>query len=294
MNRLQRIVLVLAVLALVLFLVVLFVPVGEQREPISLTGNAEHGAHLLQTAGCYACHTDTEHADALAYAGGPKLGTPFGDFYAPNISSSKTFGIGNWSLQEFEAAVRQGRAPEGHAYYPAFPFSSYRSLTDQDVADLFAALKETTAVDTQWQTHDLKFPFNIRLGLKPWRWLFATTRSLNIDQSTPEGRGRYLVDVVAHCGECHNPRNSIGAFIPPYLGGNDDIPGGSWAPPIHGSALSQMDWYEEDLFYFLSDGILPDGDSVGGSMVEVIDFGTSKMSDEDREAIAAYLFSLQR
>jgi mono/diheme cytochrome c family protein len=167
-------------------------------------------------------------------------------------------------------------------------------LTDQDVADLYAALMEIDPVNQSGIGHDLSFPFNIRMGLKPWRWLFATTQSSNIDQSTPEGRGRYLVDAVAHCGECHNPRNSLGAFIPPYLGGNDEIPGGVWAPPIHGQALANLDWTEEDLFYFLGDGLLPDGDFIGGSMVEVIDHGTSLMSEADRAAIAAYLFSLQR
>jgi mono/diheme cytochrome c family protein len=294
MSRWTLTAIVAASFFLVMLIVVLIAPVGEQRTPIQLTGDADHGAQLLQTAGCFACHTDTANENANPFAGGPKLETPFGDFYAPNITSSKTAGIGHWTLTEFEAALRQGRAPNGSPYYPAFPFSSYRSLTDQDVADLFAALQQTQAVDQPGQGHDLTFPFNIRLGLKPWRWLFATTRSLNIDQSTPEGRGRYLVDAVAHCGECHNPRNSLGAFIPPYLGGNDEIPGGSWAPPIHGAALAQMDWLEDDLFYFLADGMKPDGDSIGGSMVEVIDYGTAQMTDDDRAAIAAYLFSLQR
>jgi mono/diheme cytochrome c family protein len=275
------------------FLLVFFAPVGEQRAEIELSGDAERGELLLQTAGCYACHTQAEEGGD-DYAGGPRLETPFGDFYAPNITSSTSHGIGDWALVDFEAAVRQGRSPEGYAYYPAFPFSSYRSLTDQDVADLFVALKATEAVNESGAVHDLGFPFNIRLGLKPWRWLFATTKSANIDQSTPEGRGRYLVDAVAHCGECHNPRNSLGAFIPPYLGGNDEIPGGVWAPPIHGQALANLDWTEDDLFYFLGDGLLPDGDFIGGSMVEVIDYGTSQMPEEDRAAIAAYLFSLQR
>jgi mono/diheme cytochrome c family protein len=275
------------------FLIVFFAPVGEIRSPMETKGDAQRGAVLLNTAGCFACHTKTE-ADGLAFAGGPKLDTPFGDFYAPNITSSKSHGIGNWQIQEFEAALRQGRTPKGKAYYPAFPFLSYRSLTDTDVADLFAALKATEAVDAPAQGHDLSFPYNLRIGLKPWRWLFATTKSLNIDQSTVEGRGRYLVDAVAHCGECHNPRNSLGAFIGPYLGGNDQIPGQAWAPAIHGDALTRMGWTEDDLFYFLNDGMLPDGDFVGASMVEVIDHGTSYMDDADREAIAAYLFSVKR
>jgi mono/diheme cytochrome c family protein len=275
------------------FLLVFFAPVGEERPVIEEVANLERGTELLNTAGCFACHTQTE-ADGLAFSGGPMLETPFGDFYAPNITSSESHGIGSWTLQEFEAALRQGRNRKGQAYYPAFPFLSYRSLTDEDVNDLFVALKATDPVDEMGQSHDLSFPFNIRLGLKPWRWLFATTASQNIDQSTPEGRGRYLVEAVGHCGECHNPRNGLGAFIGPYLGGNDQIPGGTTAPPIHGQALSRMDWTEVDLDFFLLDGMLPDGDFVGGSMVEVIDHGTSLLSEADRQAISAYLFSINR
>ncbi len=276
-----------------IFLLVVFAPVGEQRPAIEQIGDVARGQTLLNTAGCFACHTDTTEDAALAFAGGPRLDTPFGDFYAPNITASKTAGIGNWALEEFEAALRQGRNRQGQSYYPAFPFLSYRSLSDQDVADLFAALQKTKAVDQPAPSHQLAFPFNIRLGLKPWRWLFASTQSLNIDQSTTLGRGRYLVDAVGHCGECHNPRNSLGAFIGPYLGGNREIPGGVSAPPIVGAALERMDWTEEDLVYFLADGMLPDGDFVGGSMVEVIDHGTSRMTESDRRTIAQYLFSLR-
>lgn len=280
-------------LLVIAFLVVIFVPVGESRPPLEQVANVANGKVLLNTAGCYACHTDVEN-DGLAFAGGPKLDSPFGDFYAPNISSSERYGIGGWNITDFEAALRQGRSPEGHAYYPAFPFLSYRSLTDQDVVDLFAALQATDSVEQASKPHDLPFPFNVRLGLKPWRWLFASTQSLNFDQSTELGRGRYLIDAVAHCGECHNPRNAVGAFMPPYLGGNREIPGGVAAPAITGEALARMDWTEDDLYYFLADGMLPDGDFVGGSMVEVIEHGTSLMTDADRAAMAKFLFSLQR
>lgn len=272
---------------------VIMAPIGEDRPEIDMAGRVDEGQLLLQVGGCYACHTQADADASRAFAGGDAIDTPFGNFYAPNITSSTTHGIGNWSLKQFEAALRQGVSPDGHAYYPAFPFLSYRSLTDEDVAHLYTALMATDPVDVAAQSHDLRFPFNVRLGLKPWRWLFATTRSQNIDQSTESGRGRYLVDAVAHCGECHNPRNSLGAFIPPYLGGNDQMLGGDWAPPIHGRALAQMDWNELDLMYFLSDGMLPDGDFVGGSMVEVIDHGTVYLSEEDRRAMAEFLFSLQ-
>lgn len=279
-------------LAVVVVIGLYMAPVGEQRPEIKLVGNAEHGDNLLYTAGCFGCHTDVDNGSAN-FAGGPKLATEFGDFYAPNITSSVTAGIGGWSVLEFEAAMRQGRSPEGHSYYPAFPFLSYRSLTDQNVADLFAALMNTQPVDEAALNHDLRFPFNIRSTLKPWRWLFATTQALPIDQTNELGRGRYLVDVIGHCGECHNPRNGLGAFIGPYLGGSQSLPGGASAPPIHSRALRNLEWSEDDLIYFLDDGLMPDGDYVGGSMVEVIEHSTSNMSLEDRTAIALYLFSLR-
>lgn len=280
----------LAILVVVNFSAVLFIDLNvEERDAISALGNANAGAQLLQTAGCFACHTNVE-GEGKAFAGGPPLESPFGTFYAPNITPSSGHGIGGWDIVTFERAVRQGVNPHDQSYYPAFPYMSYRSLTDQDVADLFAALKAVEPVDVTYRDHDVGFPFNIRLGLKPWRWMFSTVRSSNIDQSTEAGRGRYLVDAVAHCSECHTPRNSIGAPIPPYLGGADL--NGGWVPAIVGDALLQMDWTEDDLIYFLDDGMLPDGDFVGGSMVEVIDHGTSVLSIEDRTAIAKYLFSL--
>ena len=261
----------------------------EERPKITVAGNAQNGATLLQTAGCYACHTQAESANGV-YAGGAALVSPFGNFYAPNITSSKQHGIGDWDIVTFERALRQGVNPNGQSYYPAFPFMSYRSLTDQDVADLFAALQQVEAVEKDHRDHEVGFPFNIRFGLKPWRWLFSTVKPLKIDQTTSVGRGRYLVDAVAHCGECHTPRNSLGAPIPPYLGGADL--NGDWAPPITARAFEQMEWTKDDLVYFLEDGMLPDGDFIGSSMVEVIEHGTSNMPFEDREAIADYLFSL--
>lgn len=292
MTRIVRILIGLFAIAIFASAVVFFSPIGEDRAEIDLDADVSAGNQLLMTAGCYACHTDTDD-DGLEFAGGAPLVTDFGVFYGPNITASQEFGIGNWTLKEFEAALRQGKRPDGQAYYPAFPYLSYRSLTDQDVADLYAALMATEPVHEAAQDHALSFPFNLRLAMKPWQWLFGTTESLNIDQSTPEGRGRYLVDVVAHCGECHTPRNSLGAFVPPYLGGSTDIPGGD-APPIHARALINLDWTELDMFYFLSDGMMVNGDFVGGSMAEVIDYGTSQMSDADREAISTYLFSRSR
>lgn len=290
MKRRTKIISTFIVLGVAALGLVFFVGLNvEDRPAITALGNAERGAVLMQTAGCYACHTQADGSKG-EYAGGSALVSPFGNFFAPNITSSKEHGIGDWDIVTFERALRQGVNPEGQSYYPAFPYMSYRSLTDQDVADLFAALKNVAAVEQDHQPHEVGFPFNIRLGLKPWRWLFSTVRPLNIDQSTPVGRGRYLVDAVAHCGECHTPRNSLGAPIPPYLGGaslNDD-----WAPPITARAYQHMDWSKEDLIYFLEDGMLPDGDFIGGSMVEVIEHGTSKMPYEDRAAIAEYLFSL--
>lgn len=255
----------------------------------NLVSNLETGQQLIRVAGCYGCHTANE---GQPLAGGKPLETPFGVFYAPNITGSPE-GIGNWSLTAFEEAIRHGVAPSGDSYYPVFPYVSYRSLTNQDVVNLFAALQATKPSSNQAPEHQLAFPYSWRAMMKPWRLLFLPSQGIPIDQSTPEGRGRYLIDAVAHCGECHTPRNGMGAPVPPYLGGADLLPSGEFAPPIHGRALSRNDWTEEDLAYFMGDGFLPDGDSVGGRMVDIIEDGTQFLSDDDQAAMARYLMSLQ-
>ena len=114
--------------------------------------------------------------------------SPFGDFYAPNITPDPETGIGGWTLEQFIRAMREGRDPEGWPLYPAFPYTSYTRMTDEDLAALKAYLDTLPAVSQASKPHDLWFPFNLRWGLYLWQWLFFTPERF----AARPGQGRGL------------------------------------------------------------------------------------------------------
>lgn len=258
-------------------------------------GSAERGQYIFAAAGCLGCHT-TEKPKGAFLAGARRLETPFGDFRTPNITPDPTHGIGAWTLDDFKRAMRRGRSPDGTVYFPAFPYASYTGMSDADLADLWAYLKSVPAVETPSHDHDLIFPFSLRVLIWPWRWLYFTEGRLETDASkSPEwNRGAYLTAAVGHCGECHTQRNLLGGLDldRPYAG-NTRGPEGKGVPNITPDPKKGIgEWSESDIVYFLEDGILPDGDFVGGSMAEVIENSTSKLTKDDLRAIAVYLKAL--
>jgi len=272
------------------------------EEPIALPAPAAdasesivRGAYLVRAGGCVACHTDPKQKDA-PFAGGRALKTPFGTFYTPNISSDPEHGIGAWSQVDLLRALRDGRSPDGRHYYPAFPYTSYRGLTETDVGDIRAYLLSLPAVPHGNRPHDLSFPFSIRPLLALWKWLYFEPERFRPDpQRSPEwNRGAYLVRHLCHCGECHSPRNALGAADQDKaLSGNLDGPGGRKVPNITSHKKDGIGrWSKLDITYFLKTGFLRDGDFVGGAMTEVISESTGHLTDSDRAAIAAYLLSL--
>lgn len=275
----------LVVVAIVMGLIWILVPpnadsnIDVHRQP-----DPDNGAMLLQAAGCLACHSSPDNE---VYAGGLQLDSPFGNFYSPNITMDSEQGIGAWSLNDFAGAVRQGISPEGDFYYPVMPFTSYQGLTDQDIVDMWIALKQQPDSKQPSQEHDMQFPFNQRMLLKGWRLLF-----LNTNQVDPSQRGAYLAAHVLHCSECHTPRNILGGLVlSQYFQGNDQLPDENVAPDIRSQALRDKGWTVADLKYLFAEGALPDGDYVGGSMVEVVDFGTSQISAQDRAMLANFVLN---
>jgi len=256
-----------------------------------LEGNPDRGAYLARMSGCIGCHTTTEDG-AAALAGGPPLETPFGTFYAPNITPDERHGIGLWTLEDFDRALRHGVSPDGEPYYPAFPYAFYAKLNDQDVADLWAALWTVPPVAEPSTVHPLSWPFNQRAGIKLWRVLYFEADRFVPDPSESDmwNRGRFIVTGPAHCGACHTPRNLFGArdHEQHFLGAHD-LPGGHNSPSIRSSDLQSAGWTHRDIAFALRTGLKPDGDTLGGSMGEVIRDSTSWMSDSDLEAIASYL-----
>ena len=253
------------------------------------------GAYLFHAAGCLACHTDAKNKGA-PLAGGRALATPFGTFYAPNITPDETHGIGRWSDEDFIRALREGVAPDGSQYYPAFPYTSYTGMSERDMRDLKAYLFAHAPSQTPNRPHDLGFPFKFRFLLWPWKLLFFTEgrRVEDAARDAQWNRGAYLVEHLGHCGECHTPRNVLGGLKHSRaMAGNPSGPEGKKVPNITPHEEAGIGtWSESDLTYFLKTGFLPDGDFAGGAMTEVIEDSSSHLSDEDRGAIAKYLISL--
>jgi mono/diheme cytochrome c family protein len=251
-----------------------------------------NGQVMFNAGGCASCHAVPDQPDRLRLGGGVAIKSPFGTFYAPNISSDPTDGIGKWSEAEFVNAVMHGVSPDGQHYFPAFPYTSYQHARREDVLDLFAYLKTLPAVAGKVRDHDVGFPFNIRRNVGIWKFLFMDGKPFVADSAkSPQwNRGAYLVNSFGHCAECHSPRNALGGIMAGQrFAGGPNPEGEGWVPNITQKGLGE--WSAKDIAYFLKTGELPDGDSVGGAMTRVIK-NTSQLPDDDLAAMADYLKSL--
>ncbi len=253
----------------------------------------KRGEYLFVAADCTSCHTDTQHKGAFL-AGGPPLATPFGVFYAPNITTDPHDGIGNWTEADFHRALRSGIGHGGEYLYPVFPFTSFTNLTDQDIADLYAYLRTVPPVAQPNKADDITPPFGWRFLLWFWRALFFREGPLPTGpgHDAEWQRGRYLAEAVAHCQECHTPRNLLGALDESVAySGNPDGPDKQDAPNITSDPSSAIaNWSVDDLTQLLTDGQTPDFDYVGSGMAEVVK-GTGALTKADRRAIAVYIKS---
>lgn len=278
-----RITKVLAALAGAFALAGVSLPVQSQESAV------ERGAYLVKAAGCVGCHTAKR---GTHFAGGLGLKTPFGTFFSPNITPDKNTGIGDWSDEDFVRALHEGIAPDGGRYFPVFPYPSYTKMTREDALAIKAYLFSLEPVSQANREHDVSFPFS-------WRFLQRGWRMINFDEGRFEpdpglsdeiNRGRYLTDALAHCGECHTPRNFMGGTDNDmYLAGTPDGPEGQLAPNITPHDTGISDWSESDLVSLMKSGFKPDFDNVQGTMAEAIEEGLMHLTDEDLQAIAAYL-----
>lgn len=256
------------------------------------TPDLANGLVAFNAGGCSACHAVPDQPDRLKLGGGLALRSPFGTFYAPNISPDSADGIGQWTEAEFVNSLMRGVSPRGQHLFPAFPYTSYAHARIDDVRDLFAYLKTLAPVPGKVRDHDLPFPFNIRRNVGIWKLMFFDRKPFAPDSahSAQWNRGAYLVNSLGHCAECHSPRNFLGGIISAQrFAGGPNPEGEGWVPNITPKGLS--DWSAKDVDYFLKTGQTPDGDSAGGSMVAVIK-NTSQLPDADTAAIAEYVKSL--
>jgi mono/diheme cytochrome c family protein len=251
-----------------------------------------NGKVMFQAGGCAECHATPKQEDRTRLGGGLALKSPFGTFYVPNISPDPVEGVGSWSEASFLSALLKGTSPDGRHYYPAFPYTSYQRMKQEDVRDLFAYLKTLPAVQGRARDHDLPIYLRWRRLVGGWKLLFLDGRPFMPDpsQSAQWNRGAYLVNGPGHCAECHSPRNFLGGIIASqrFAGGPNPDGEGS-IPNITQAGIG--DYSDKDIALILATGETPSGDSVGAQMAAVVR-STGQLSPEDRAAIAAYVKSL--
>ena len=243
----------------------------------------ERGEYLVIAGGCISCHRGEE--DEESFVGGLALETDFGTFFAPNITPDMETGIGSWQAEDFLLALKHGRTPGGSFYYPAFPFRAYAGLSDQDVVDIGSYLMSLDPIANSVPAAQTP-PWLNRWAMAGWN-LMADISEVEYEAFDDDlvERGAYLARNLGHCSECHTPRNSLGIldarreFAGATLG--EDV-----IEAIDAAAMEEWTAFDFDLFLLL--GLKPDGDFAGGDMNDVIEHNTSKISDEDRAALAAF------
>ena len=264
---------------------------GSPRAP-----DLANGQEVFNAGGCSSCHAvpnqpDRLQPDRLRLGGGLAISSPFGTFYAPNISPDMTDGIGRWSEADFINAVMKGVSPQGYHYFPAFPYTSYQSAKVEDISDLFAYLKTLPAVSGKVRSHDLPFPFNIRrrhleVVVHGQQAICAGRRTI----AAMEWRRLPREQFPGHCAECHSPRNFLGGIVASQrFAGGPNLEGEGWVPNITQKGIGK--WSEKEIADFLETGEMPEGDTASGLMRSVIK-NLSQLTATDRAAMAEYLKSL--
>lgn len=246
------------------------------------------GQQLASLGFCASCHTAEGGRD---FAGGRPLQTPFGVLYGTNITPDPATGIGTWSLAAFNRAMRRGIDRNGHQLYPAFPYTHYAKLTDEDLQALYAFVMTRQAVRIEAKANELRFPFNIRPLVAAWNVLFLPGGRFqeNPSRSPDWNRGAYLAEALSHCGACHTPRNQLGAERSgqAYDGGEAE---GWWAPPLNQHSVAPLPWSTEALEAYLRSWDVDHG-GAAGPMAPVV-ASLAQIRQSDVRAIAVYARSL--
>jgi mono/diheme cytochrome c family protein len=248
----------------------------------------ERGAYLALAADCMPCHTAP---GGRPFAGGRALNTPFGTLVSPNITPDVATGIGGWTDDQFWRALHDGIGKKGEDLYPVMPFTSYTLMTREDALAIKAWLDTQPAVHAPRQPNGLAFPFNIRATLGFWRELYFRPRTFQPDPAkTAEwNRGAYLVTALAHCGECHTPRNLLGA-MESSRALTGAVVDGWFAPNLRPDLRQGKDgWTVDQMTAWLRTGASATKGTVFGPMQEVVHDSLSKLTEADVRAIAVYL-----
>jgi mono/diheme cytochrome c family protein len=261
--------------------------------PVSMQGAdpLTRGEYLARAADCMVCHTARGGAP---YAGGFAFTLPFGTIYSTNITPDKATGIGNYTDQDFLNAMHRGVRSDGANLYPAMPFASYTYMTDADALAIKAYLFSLPPVNAPARTNTLAFPFNQRWAIGAWSLVFNpdTRFQPNSSQSPQWNRGAYLAEALAHCGECHTPRNLAFALDNRHKFGGA-VTGGWHAYNISTDTAGGVgNWSEADLADYLARGHAQGHGSASGPMGEAVAESLRYLTPEDVQAIVAYVRSV--
>ena len=270
----------------------------------------EQGRYLAAVGDCVSCHT---RPNGALFSGGRPLNTPFGVIYSANITPDPNSGIGGWSEKQFARAMHEGIAANGERLYPAFPYTAYTKVTDQDVHAIYAFLRSVKSVSYTPPKNEMTFPFSVRALLAGWNMLFFQPGRYAHDPSQSEewNRGAYLIQGLGHCGACHTPRNLLGGtresqsltggvyldeiadeVVDNKITPMDEKTVRLWSTPNLTSAASGLGaWSFDDIVLYLKDGHNARAGALG-PMNEVISNSTRHLSDPDIYAIATFLKSL--
>ena len=251
----------------------------------------KRGEYLAKAADCMVCHTVPGGAE---YAGGLAFPLPFGTLYSTNITADKDTGIGNYSDQDFLDAVRRGIRKDGARLYPAMPYTSYTFMTDTDVLAIKAYIFSLPAVQRSNQPNTLQFPFDQRWTMIFWSLVFNpdTRFAPNTAKSAEWNRGAYIAEALAHCGDCHTPRN-LAFALDNHRKFAGAVAAGWRAYDITSDKATGIgSWSDEDIFAYLSKGHATGRGTASGPMGEAVDHSFSQMDPADIRALVTYLRSI--
>ncbi|SMO81546.1 cytochrome c [Paracoccus laeviglucosivorans] len=297
MSKSLRIIAALAAVGVVGGLAFAFVPVQTTAPVAQLPDDwkpAEgQGKYVMYASDCLACHT----ADGgEPFAGGRAIASPMGTIWATNITPDPETGIGNWTLDQFRAALYDGIRADGAHLYPAMPYENYRKLTEEDVRALYDYfMHEVPAVQNKVEETKLSFPFNMRFGIRAWNWL-ALTHDAGFTpadgKTEAEQRGQYLVEGPAHCAACHSPRDMLMAQDGVSVADANFLTGGvvdGWnAPALRGPDSAPQKWDVAEMAAYLATGRNIHS-TANGEMGLVVEHSLQHLTDQDNLAIAAFL-----
>lgn len=298
MKTFLRIILALVVIGLVCLAAIIFVP-PVLTKPDQSVAEAEEASpearkYVTQMADCQACHT-AEGGEP--FAGGRAIESPMGTIWSSNITPDTETGIGDWTYDQFHAAMVDGIAPGGVHLYPAMPYENYRHMKEEDIRAIWDYIhNDVTAVNNPVEETDLAFPFNQRWGIRTWNWLALDKPGFRPDEKAQGNdeltRGAYLVQALGHCAACHSPRtwfmaeDGKNADNPAFLTGGE-IDGWS-APDLRTAQSSLQTWTDQDIENYLTTGRNAHN-AVAGEMKLVVEESLQYMTDEDADAMVAYL-----